>query len=196
MPDVNEEPQVMARGPNFVYAKEFILEEHGVDTWAKILANLRGTAAQAWQGPLAVTEAYPFSAFKEMFTAYARIVDSSTERETARLYQYIADRSLSAIYKLILRFAEPSFVIARFPQLWKRFFQVGRVEVSKAERGHAVLHFHLPEVLLHCLPAAFVGYSTRAVELAGGRDLEVTRLEQVQEPDGDWKISFELRWQE
>ena len=118
------------------------------------------------------------------------------EEETAQMYSYIADRSLNSVYKFFFRLAQPSFVISRYPILWQRFFKSGSVEVSGAGPGGARLDFTLQEIFLDWIRPACLGYSTRAVSLSGGSELELEEVERSQLPDGDWRISYELTWKE
>ncbi len=185
----------MARGPNFVYAAEFIRDRYGPSKWEEVLQALSAEAAEVWRGTLLVTGAYPFRAFKEMLAALADVVGALPEEETARMYEFIADRSLSTIHKLFFNLAEPSFAIKRYPQLWQRFFEAGSVEVPTAGRGSAVLVFRLPEIFLDWLPPACLGYSTKAVEMAGGKDLKQEEISR-EEKKGLWVISYKLSWKE
>ena len=62
-------------------------------------------------------------------------------------------------------------MIKNYPKLWNMFFNTGTVEVQVAGSGHAVLKFLLPESFNDWLPPACLGYSKKAVEMAGGRNL-------------------------
>jgi hypothetical protein len=187
---------VLARGPNFVYGKEFVRQEHGLRTWEEVVDAMPAEDRSVWTGHLLITDAYPFAAFKSMLKALTEVVGARPEEETAQMYSYIADRSLNSVYKFFFRFAQPSFVISRYPVLWQRFFKSGTVEVPVAEAGRARLDFTLPEIFLDWLRPACLGYSTKAISLSGGSDLEMTELEQSPLADGDWRISYELAWKE
>ncbi|MDH3255354.1 MAG: hypothetical protein OEM62_10210 [Acidobacteriota bacterium] len=188
--------EVMARGPNFVYGQEFILASHGAAVWEKILADMPEDASNIWRDTLLVTGSYPFSSFKTMLASLARVVGEVPEAETEKMYEFIADQSLSTIHKFFFRFADPSFIIKRYPILWKRFFQSGEVRVPHAEKGSARLEFDLPEIFLDWLQPACYGYSKKAIEMAGGSDLELTPGERRQIPGDLWRIPYELRWSE
>ena len=187
---------VMARGPNFVYAKEFVRQEYGDDVWRQILERLPATAAPIWSKQILLTDSQPFAAFKAMPVALAEVVGTPAERETARMYAFIADRSLNSIYKFFFRFAEPSFVISRYPVLWGRFFESGRVSVPMAEQSKARLDFEIEEIFLDWLRPACLGYSQKAVELSGGRDVRLHDRESEHVSDDVWLVSYDLTWSE
>jgi hypothetical protein len=185
----------MARGPNFVYAKEYIRKEYGESVWDAILANLTDRDVIEWVNATLITGLYPFSAFKAMTAALANELKSAEDAEIARMYEYIADHSLNNVYKMFFKVASPAYVISNFPQLWRRFFAAGKVEVS-AEKGHAMLKFTLPEIFLDWLPPACLGYSKKAVEMAGGSNLAMQEVGKFNLPNGEWEILYELSWHE
>ncbi|MEW6108640.1 MAG: hypothetical protein AB1632_05635 [Nitrospirota bacterium] len=188
--------KVMARGPNFVFTKEFIILEYGNETWEKLLGILSPDAAGIWSQPPLAYNSYPFTAFKEMISALAKELKIVKDSETARLYEYIADRSLNRIYKMFFRLANPSFVIKNYPKLWERFFDSGKVEVPLSEKGHAMVKFILPEIFLDWLPPACLGYSKKAVEISGGENLTMSLKNRNHLTDELWEITYELRWDE
>lgn len=185
-----------ARGPNFIYAREWIQNQHGADGWKRILAALPPKAAEVWGGPLLASATYPFPAFKAVLPVLSAQTGVQTDRQLAGMYAHIADRSLNQIYKVFFRATNPAFVIRNYPKLWARFFTEGTVEVPVAERGHAVLRFVLPEIFLDWLPAACLGFSEKAVQMAGGSGLKLGQTEMVLRPDGLWQIEYDLRWSE
>lgn len=187
---------VMARGPNFVFAEEFIRYTHGDVVWEQVLGDMSAEAKTTWGEPILVTGSYPFSAFKEMLAALARVVGEMPESETAQMYEFIADKSLSTVHKFFFRFADPSFVIKRYPILWQRFFKSGEVRVPEATKGSARLEFDLPEIFSDWLQPACFGYSKKAVEMAGGSNLELKELNQEELPGNIWRTTYELSWSE
>jgi hypothetical protein len=148
-----------------------------------------------WEGVLLMHETHAFRTFKSMVSALSRELGKREDAETARLYEYIADRSISVLYKIFFRMANPSFVIKNYPSLWKRFFNTGIVEVPVAEKGHAVVKFILPEIFLDWLSPACLGYSKKAVEMSGGHNLKM--VQQKTELTGtEWEIIYDLKWEE
>lgn len=87
-------------------------------------------------------------------------------------------------------------MVNNYPRLWARFFTAGTVAVREAGTGTAIVEFALPAIFLDWLPAACLGYSTKAVTMAGGRALSMAEVSKVKRPGGEWAISYQLRWQE
>lgn len=188
--------EVMARGPNFIYAKDFIQKQYGEETWQKLLDSLPNDVAEVWNGQILTHSTYPFLAFKEMVSALSRELGMLKNAETAKLYEYIADCSLNKIYKLFFKFANPSFVISNYPKLWDRFFTAGKVEVPTAEKGHATVKFTLPEIFLDWLSPACMGYSKKAIEMSGGKNLTMRQNNKTRLPDDLWEVEYNLTWDE
>ena len=186
----------VAKGVNFVFAKEYILRQYGEDVWQRALARLPEEQATVWSGAIVPFGAYSFPAFKAMARALAEESGQRDDRELAKMYEFIADRSLNAVYKIFLKLAHPSFVIGNYPKLWSRFFTTGSVTVPTAEPGIAKLHFELPEMFLDWLGPACLGYSNKAVSMSGGRNVKVEELSRKPMPGGDWEVDFEIRWSE
>lgn len=186
----------VAKGVNFVFAKEYIFKEHGEAVWRRALSRLPLEQAAIWTSALVPFGAYPFPAFKALAHAVAEETGQRDDRALARMYEYIADRSLNAVYKIFLKLAHPSFVIGNYPKLWSRFFTAGSVTVPTAEKGFAKLRFEVPEMFLDWLGPACLGYSTKAVSMSGGRDVLVEELSRKLLPSGEWAVDFEIRWSE
>jgi hypothetical protein len=186
----------VAKGVNFVFAKQYIMKEYGEDVWRRALTRLPEEQAAVWSGALVPFGAYSFEAFKGMAHAVAEESGQRDDRELARMYEFIADRSLHAVYKIFFKLANPSFVISNYPKLWSRFFTTGNVTVATAEKGFAKLHFELPEMFLDWLGPACLGYSNKAVSMSGGRNVLVEELSRKLMSSGDWEVDFEIRWDE
>lgn len=186
----------IARGVNFVYAKEYVVLQYGEEGWERVLGRLSSDAARVWRSPLMLTGTYSFAAFKALAGALAAEAGGKGDENLAKMYEFIADRSLSSIYKVFFRMASPSFVVNNYPRLWARFFTAGAVAVREAGTGTAIVEFTLPSIFLDWLPAACLGYSTKAVTMAGGRELSMAEVSRVRRADGEWAISYQLRWRE
>ncbi len=188
--------EVMAKGANFLYSKTYIEEKYGKETWEQVLAALPPDTRKVWDQALLVSKEYPFEAFKEMMYALCRVLKTVKDSELASIYEFIANQSLNRVYKIFFRLAHPSFAIKNYPGLWSMFFNAGKVEVPVAEKGHAVVRFLLPGIFTDWLHPACLGYSKKAVEMAGGRSLTMQRMSHQKKAEDLWETVYELRWHE
>lgn len=187
---------VLAKGVNFLFARKYIENKYSAEIWGRIMQALSNDAKTVWAGVLLAGSEYPFAAFKEMISALNKELKTAKDPEIAAIYEYIADQSLNKMYKIFFRLANPSFVIKNYPKLWNMFFNTGTVEVQVAESGHAVLKFLLPEIFNDWLPPACLGYSKKAVEMAGGRNLLMKKVSAGKTSDDLWETVYDLSWKE
>ena len=196
VPAVPAVPAVaVARGVNFVLAREYVLHTHGQAMWERILAGLRAEDRRVWNSAVTVGT-YDFAAFKAMIAVLADLSGVRDAGALAAMYAFIADKSLNTLYKVFFRLANPAFVIGNFPKLWSRFFTAGEVNVPEAQRERARLVFDVPEIFLDWLGPACLGYSTKAVELAGGRDVQVVEAGRQDLGGGSWRVTYAVTWRE
>jgi len=188
--------QVMARGVNFIYTKEFIINKYGTEKWKQLLQSLSEEARKIWNDPVLPIQEHPFSLYKELISALSGESNTKEISELSSIYEYIADHSLNKLYKVFFSFAKPQFVIKNYPKLWQRFFNTGDVEVPMSESGHAILKFKLPEIFLDWLEPACFGYSKKAVEMAGGKNMTMEHKDSAKISNDLWEIIYELKWDE
>ena len=186
----------IARGVNFVLAREYVISTFGEALWSRALSRVSPESRRVWEQPPLTVSAYDFAAFKAVAAAVAIEAKADGDRAVAAMYEYIAERSLNTLYKVFFRLANPAFVIGNFPKLWSRFFTAGEVRVPVAEREHAELRFTVPEIFLDWLGPACLGYSTKAVELAGGRGVAVREIQRTARGGGLWEVAYDVTWRE
>ncbi len=185
--------EVQAYGLNFVFAQEYIIQEYGDAVWQGLLNRLPPADAKLWR-EATLEQPLPFSVFKSGVNALTAELNSVEMLQLSQMYMHIADRSLSTLYKVFFRLTSPIFVIKNYPRLWEQFFDTGTVTVKNDNRKSATVTFELPEIFLDWLPPACLGYSQKAVDMAGGSYFAMRQLEKVAQGNGDWKVSYRLSW--
>jgi len=186
--------EIKARGVNFLYAKEYIISKYGAEFFNKLKSQMTKEASIVWSGPILSLSSYQFEHFKQMVYALCKELKSDEVESTAELYAYIADRSLNNLYKVFFRLSQPSFVLKNYPKLWDRFFTSGEVTVPSADKNTAQIKFKLPEMFLDWLPGACYGFSKKAVEMAGGKNLKMNEVSKKMLDDGEYEIMYNLEW--
>lgn len=178
--------EVKAKGVNFVYFKKYVIDNHGDAYWKKLEDSMESSEKDLWEEVL-VSGWYPFSSFKKAFFQYARLQGAQGQSSLPAVYEYIADCSLTTLYKLFFKVAQsPHFVLSNYPKLWSMFFDQGQVEALDNKNNQCTIRFVVPEVFLDWLPPACVGYTRKAVMLSGGRDVVVR--ERSRQKDGDLHV--------
>ncbi len=134
---------------------------------------------------------YPVEAFVSLAEVAQRLfapADPGFYRESGR---HNAEYGLSGVHRVMLRDGGPLNVLKGSEALWVESCDAGRVDVKPQGEHRAVLRVHGVSVAL-LLCERTTGYSERAVELAGGRDVAVrkTRCSLRDDPHCEWEISW------
>jgi hypothetical protein len=196
MAKLQRSANIQAKGINFTGVKKYVEMNYGEEMWLQLIKSLSPETQAVWVDNHAAGAAYPFSAFKEMISALHSLLKATSESEAAAVYEFIVDQSVSSMGKIYHRMTQPSQVVRNYPQLWSKFFNAGTVQVPVATRGRGVVRFLLPEIFDDMLPAACLGYSRKAVEMGGGKDLRMERTAYQKKNDGLFESVYELRWVE
>lgn len=133
--------------------------------------------------------------------AYARMLDKLIEVDGGdpktvcqRVGRRVIRDGLSTVYRSFLRVGRPSWAIRGAHLLWGSYFHGSELQVIEARRGFASGRVTGAAATTRALCLTEVGGIAGAIELAGGRDV------QVEHPhcrvDGHPECVFELRWQE
>jgi len=86
----------------------------------------------------------------------------------------------------------PELLFALIPEVWKRYFQVGNVQIAKLGRGHGRLEVgEMPEASL-AINAAIAGYLEESLRIGGARGIDV-RIERATALGDDTDV-FEATW--
>ncbi|MCC6810159.1 MAG: hypothetical protein IT381_22200 [Deltaproteobacteria bacterium] len=185
----------MVRGVNIVYTRKYILERDGSAVWEALVDSLPSDAAkQHWREIATMIREYPFSSFKAMIDAIAKKKGVSDADGSAELYYYMADQTLNLIYKIFFKLGSVSFVLSKYPQLWRRFFSFGALDVMEIVERRALLRFTVPEVAVDWVHSACFGFSKRAITLAGGSNVTQKETSRERLPSGEWQVLVQLGW--
>ncbi|TAK01247.1 MAG: hypothetical protein EPO39_14445 [Candidatus Manganitrophaceae bacterium] len=185
--------QVMAKGTNFVYFQEYVIQKHGKAFWDQFMAKADVQEKKTWEAAY-IGGWYPFVDFKGAFFRYAKMQGGGNEA-LSEAYEFIADRSLNTLYRLFFKaMSSPQFVLKNYPRLWSMFFNQGNVEVLEGEGTRCRFRFILPEVFLDWLPPACIGYTRKAVTLAGGKNVIVREESRAKESQMQ-VVVYTVQWQ-
>ena len=71
--------EIMARGPNFIYTREFIQQQYGEAMWDRLLEKLPDDVSEIWNRQILVTAIYPFSVFKTLIKELYPITEEALQ---------------------------------------------------------------------------------------------------------------------
>jgi hypothetical protein len=180
------------KGTAVVSTLRFIRERFGPEGVELVRADL-DPALQASLPPEPLGSAwYPFPLLVALGRAAARRFGGGLADFHRDLGRASADHGLNTIYRLLFRLGSPHFAVSHATRVWTAHYDSGRMRAVVIEPGHAVLELAgfgepVPELCERLL-----GWMSRAVELAGGRDLRIVHGQCVLR--GDPTCQFEGWW--
>jgi len=69
----------IAKGPNFVFTRQYVLEKHGEEVRQEVLAQLDESILEIWSAKLYLRKNYPFSAFKQFAHKFFEVAKEESE---------------------------------------------------------------------------------------------------------------------
>jgi predicted hydrocarbon binding protein len=179
-----------AKGTAFLHDEEYVRKTYGKDAWTQVLAAMPPDDVEVRSGVVAIGW-YENALLNHTLVAIERVLRERDPKIIETLGRYAAENDLKRIHRVFLRMANPAFVLEKSTELWSRFFDTGRWEIKRVERGadatlvgHGVVH----EVFCRNLTA----YVHRLFELVGAKDVTVRHAECRSR--GDARCLFVCRW--
>lgn len=160
------------KGVGFLNVREFVLGRWGETGWTAVLGRLREHDRQELGSALAVGW-YPL----ELYARLIRAVDDAHGKGNlglmVELGRFEAERDLTTIHRLFLRFFHPSFIVEKTGTYWQRFHDSGVWEVTRPDRASICGVLRDWGCVDEALCRELVGYIGRSVELAGAQRVSV-----------------------
>ncbi|MBO6935210.1 MAG: hypothetical protein JJ863_09540 [Deltaproteobacteria bacterium] len=181
-----------AKGSNMHYMRSFVLQRWGADAMERVLAELEPHEAAEVRALVPMTW-HDLALQHRLLRTIDRVLGDGDGSLVPAIGRYEADRDLKIVIRLVLRLANPAFVLEKAGEYWRRFYDQGRWEVTRHSptRATGVLSGVAPfdpffALYLHA-------YVHRLFELVGARDLKTTySLDESVDPpvlriDGEWR---------
>jgi hypothetical protein len=159
------------KGTAIASTLRFVRERFGPEAVAAVRAGLDPTLqARMPDEPLA-SSWYPFALLIGLGRAAARRYGGGLTHFHRELGRASADYAMNTVYRIFFKLGSPQFVVSRAARVWRTYYDTGEMRAVVAEPGHAVLDLAgftepVPE-----LCERLIGWMSRSVELAGGKNL-------------------------
>lgn len=178
------------KGVSFANAKAWVEERFGRDAYERVLARLGPEDAAEVRGSLAMGW-YDLSLHSRVLRAIDAELGQGDLALLGELGRWEAERDFTVIHRIVLRFASPSIILQKMPDLWKRYYDHGEWEIVRDD--HVVTGrlrgwgSDCPEIR-----AEVTAWMHRAFELVGARDvrLEQTRSRSRGDALDEWRASW------
>jgi predicted hydrocarbon binding protein len=182
-----------SKGTIYLSVEKFVIERWGEDALQECLREMPEEDRKVLHEVLAVGW-YPL----EPVILFHRIVDWKLGNGDLALVQeigrYSAEWQLNAFHMLVLRFKTPKWLLNKAAQMWSRYHESGEWEVDEPEPQTIVGRLYGFEVADACFCTRETGWFERAVELTGGKNVQITepRCRSRGDSHCEWRGTYDL----
>lgn len=165
-------PMPVSKGSIYFSAKLFVEKKFAQDAVARCLEQLSAEDREILGSAVAVGW-YPLEPMLRFHRAVDRVYgrgDLSLIREIGR---FSAEWQLTSFHKLVLRFKEPRWMLEKAGTMWRHYHDTGEWEVIEPEPHRLVGRLRHFGVVDDTLCVRLQGWFARAIELTGGKNVEV-----------------------
>jgi hypothetical protein len=181
------------KGTTVASTLRFVRERFGPEAEAEVRGDLDPALQAALTGEPVPSAWYPFGLLVGLGRAAARRFGGSMTSFQRELGRASADDAMRTVYRVLLRLGSPHFVVSQAPRVWRSYYDSGAISTVVAEPGHAALDLAGFEDPVPELCERLIGWLSRTVELAGGRNLRSVHSLCVLR--GDQVCRFEEWWE-
>lgn len=180
------------KGPALISTLRFLTDRFGKDGLAQVRADLSPEERAALPDAPLANAWYPFSLLMAIGRAAGRRFGGGLADFHRDLGRASAEYGLKTIYRVFLKLGSPQSTVIRATRVFGTYFDSGEMRAVVSERGHAAVELAgfadpTPEFCERLL-----GFTSRTVELAGGKDLRAAHTLCVHR--GDAVCRFEGWW--
>jgi uncharacterized protein (TIGR02265 family) len=154
----------------------FVEEHGGADASHRVLEALPEADRQALH-TLITIQWYPFELGKRLDDAIVQTLGQGRQDFFLRLGRASADRNLTTVHKSFIVPGDPHAFLAKAPQIYALYYDVGRREYQRTGDREGVLTTHDAETFSTADCLTIVGWHIRALEMCGASGVHVVEEE-------------------
>ena len=159
------------KGVSFSNARAWVEERFGGDAYDRVLARLGPDDAAEVRGSVAVGW-YDLGLHSRLLRAIDDELGHGDLALVGELGRWEAHRDFTIIYRIVLRFASPSIILQKMPDMWKRYYDEGDWEVVR-DGNAATGRLRGWGGDCPALRVELTSWMHRALELVGARDVRI-----------------------
>jgi hypothetical protein len=133
-----------AKGSILIHCRDFVVRYHGEDALKAIMAELSAEDAAVFGGLVIHGGWYPVGAWNRAVRALVEGYYEDPDDGMRKLSGYISNADLNSVYRMVLRFGSPEFLVKRTTSLWNRYFDTGRFTADEMGPKHWRLVLEAP----------------------------------------------------
>ncbi len=178
------------RGTLLAHATAFVRETMGADDgWARFLRGMEPADAEAMCNAVAVGW---YDSRLYLRVLHAMRCFSGRDKVLDAFGRFSADRDVSTLYRVMLRLANPSFVVEKTAQLWSRYHDSGRWVMNRESPTRAIGELSGWLVVDEGACEVLNGYLERILQLVGAERAVARHV--ACRARGARTCTFELDW--
>jgi len=183
------------RGSVLASRLKFLRERGGPEARERVLSTLPREDQEVLRGWLQATAWYPFELNKRLDDAIARELSPDDRRRAfLEMGRASAEANLLAGQRAFVKPGDPQFLLKGAPEIYAAYYATGRRVYEKTDDCSAVLRTYdaVSVTAEDCLTV--VGWHVRAIELCGGRNVEVaeTRCRARGDPYCEYRCTWQV----
>jgi hypothetical protein len=183
---------VKGTGPLSYY--EFFKQRFGDRSLVKIREALSPEDQKTFDKPILSVSWVDFGYYMRMITVADRILGKGDKKLIEEAARYNMNKNMRGLYKILISFVSPTFVIKRANLAWRQWFDFGEMKVDILEPGHArgtvTGADDMPPNHEYNLSPAI----DEIMRISGGKNTQTTHPQCVLK--GDPVCVWEVRWEE
>jgi uncharacterized protein (TIGR02265 family) len=171
---------------------EFVRTEFGEAGLNKVLDSL-SEEDQKVLGRLVAVTWVDFDVGKRLDDAIVKLVGGGSTRFFERLGEASAEVNLASLHSAFLTPGDPQAFLAKAPQIYRLYYDVGWREYHKTGEREGVLTTHEAETFSKTDCMTVIGWYRKALELCGARNVRI--VEEECRASGGSVCRYRVSWQ-
>jgi hypothetical protein len=162
--------EAKTKGVGFANVRTFTMDRFGGEAgWKAVLEKLDKTDRDELQSVIPVGW-YSLAMYARLIRALDAVHGRGDLSLMSALGRYEAEKDLTTIHRVFLRFTNPAFIVEKTSEYWRRFHDTGTWHVTRDDHGvSAVLDGW--GCIDKALCSELVAYLTRVLELVGAKNV-------------------------
>ncbi len=163
------------KGLIFGGARRWMLETRGQSGFDAFLEALPEEDRALWTESIILPVSWmPARMYRSMYEAEEALWGTGDGRIFQEAAAKVALDDISTVMKILMKLGSPSSVASRFPAVWERYFDTGRLALVRSERRAAELDLdEAAQVYGKAGCQGTIGWVGEALRYAGAKDLRV-----------------------
>lgn len=171
---------VIKREANMIEIKGSVLKDSiksfksrfGDEAYNNIVGLLKGETQELFnRGLILSMEWYPLDAFVEFLEMDIKITAQGDEQELIKRSEAVIEQQLRGIYKVLIKFGSPQFVLNRISTVHQTYFRGVDVTVNITSPGQAVIRYTGFSKQHRLIGLSIIGFYRKALEISGAKDV-------------------------